>query len=309
MSVGGQPNCAMRCEGLHFTDAHERRFARFWVGLWASVCALSTLITSLTFLADTQRFLYPERPIVCLSLCYLLVSVGYLLPIILGHEAIICEPYGGTQLLHHDTSGPPLCTLTFVLVYFFGMAASSWWVILTLTWYMAAGLKWGQESIARYSPYYHVLAWGVPACQTVAVLALSAVDGDPLAGVCYVGNQSAGNARLFLLAPLGVHVLVGAAFLVAGFIALFRIRSALRRQGLAKTDKLEKLMLRIGVFSVLYTVHIGVVLKMKLYIFVRFILYCNMFYSQQHSQFSSFIPDVQCFFMNIKLSYAALAIK
>ena len=246
----------MRCDGLHFTDPHERRFARFWIGLWASVCTLSTLITCLTFLADTQRFLYPERPIVCLSLCYMLVGIGYIIPIAIGHEAIICEQYGSstTKLLRHDTSGPPLCTLTFVLVYFFGMAASSWWVILTLTWYMAAGLKWGQESIARYSPYYHVVAWGLPACQTVAVLALSAVDGDALAGICYMGNADAGNARLFLLAPLSAHVMLGVGFLVAGFIALFRIRSSLRRQGLAKTDKLEKLMLRIGVFSVLYTV-------------------------------------------------------
>jgi len=97
--------------------------------------------------------------------------------------------------------------------------------------------------------------------QTVAALALSAVDGDPLSGVCYVGHQDVHNGHIFLLVPLGIYLALGVSFLVAGFIALFRIRRTLRRdQGPAKADKLERLMLRIGVFSVLYTVPASVVL-------------------------------------------------
>jgi len=45
------------------------------------------------------------------------------------------------------------------------MAASAWWAILALTWFMAAGLKWGGEAIARYAPYFHVTAWGLPTAQ------------------------------------------------------------------------------------------------------------------------------------------------
>ena len=28
------------------------------------------------------------------------------------------------------------------LVYFFSMASSAWWVILSFTWFLSAGLKW-----------------------------------------------------------------------------------------------------------------------------------------------------------------------
>ena len=33
------------------------------------------------------------------------------------------------------------CTIVFLLSYFFGMATHMWWMILTLTWFLAAGIK------------------------------------------------------------------------------------------------------------------------------------------------------------------------
>lgn len=32
------------------------------------------------------------------------------------------------------------CAIVFLLLYFFGMASSLWWIILTLTWFLAAGM-------------------------------------------------------------------------------------------------------------------------------------------------------------------------
>lgn len=45
----------------------------------------------------------------------------------------------------------------------------------------------------------------------------------------------------------------GTGFLLVGFISLFRIRVVMKHEG-NKTDKLEKFMVRIGVFSILYMV-------------------------------------------------------
>jgi hypothetical protein len=50
-------------------------------------------------------------------------------------------------------------------------------------------------------------------------------------------------------------------FLSAGFIALFKIRTVIREQGgRAKINKLEKLMVKIGSFSVMYIVPAGTVI-------------------------------------------------
>ncbi|GCC33366.1 frizzled-8a [Chiloscyllium punctatum] len=264
--TGEAANCAVPCHDPYFT-ADERSFTAFWLGLWSVLCFVSTLATVATFLIDMERFQYPERPIIFLSACYLFVSAGFLVRLVAGHESVACsrpaapsEPH-----VHYETTGPALCTLVFLLVYFFGMASSIWWVILSLTWFLAAGMKWGNEAIAGYSQYFHLAAWLVPSVKSIAVLALSSVDGDPVAGICYVGNQNLDNLRGFVLAPLVIYLFIGTMFLLAGFVSLFRIRSVILKQGGTKTDKLEKLMIRIGVFTVLYTVPATIVVACYFY--------------------------------------------
>lgn len=125
------------------------------------------------------------------------------------------------------------------------------WVILTVTWFLAAGLKWSSEAIEQNSHFFHLIAWAGPAVLTIAVLAMGKIDGDILAGVCYVGLSDVKTLQAFVLAPLTIFLLLGTLFLVLGFGSLFRIRTIIKHGG-TKTDKLEKLMIRIGVFSVMY---------------------------------------------------------
>ncbi|CAH8448110.1 unnamed protein product [Dicrocoelium dendriticum] len=256
--TGGVKGCLSSCRNPAFSAKSDQTFTTFWLGLWAVLCVLSTLATVATFLADSARFQYPERPIIYLSACYLMVALGYLVRVSLGHESIACD--GAT--LRRGSTGPAQCSIVFLFTYVFGMASSVWWVILTLTWFLAAGLKWGSEAIANYSQLYHFLAWFFPGAQAVLVLIMSAIDGDPVGGLCYVGSTDLTNLRLFVLAPMCVYLGLGTVFLFAGFIALFKIRSAIKLQarGHLKTNKLEKLMIRIGIFGVLYTVPATVVI-------------------------------------------------
>ncbi|XP_044737682.1 frizzled-2 [Chrysoperla carnea] len=263
-AVGNVANCAYPCKGAFFTT-EEKEFANVWITLWSGLCAASTLMTLTTFLIDTERFKYPERPIIFLSACYFLVSCGYLVRVFMGHEEIACDG----KSIKYSTTGPSSCTLVFLLVYFFGMASSIWWVVLSFTWFLAAGLKWGNEAISNYAQYFHLAAWLIPTIQTVAVILGQAVDGDPVSGICYVGNMNIEALRSYVLIPLLAYLLLGTTFLLAGFVSLFRIRSVIKRQGGAgagtKADKLEKLMIRIGIFSVLYTVPATIVIGCYLY--------------------------------------------
>lgn len=262
--VGSVQNCAMPCKGAFFTH-EEKDFVGIWIALWSGLCCVSTLMTLSTFLIDTERFKYPERPIVFLSACYFMVSVGYLIRVFLGHEEVACDG----RAIKYMSTGPSSCTLVFLLIYFFGMASSVWWVVLSFTWFLSAGLKWGNEVIAKHSQYFHMAAWLIPSVQSIAVLSLQAVDGDPVSGICYVGNLSTENLRTFVLAPLFVYLVVGTTFLMAGFVSLFRIRSVIKQEGglgaVSKADKLERLMIRIGIFSVLYTVPATIVIGCYLY--------------------------------------------
>nr|6WW2_R Chain R, Frizzled-5,Soluble cytochrome b562 [Homo sapiens] len=222
--TGQVPNCAVPCYQPSFS-ADERTFATFWIGLWSVLCFISTSTTVATFLIDMERFRYPERPIIFLSACYLCVSLGFLVRLVVGHASVACSREHNH--IHYETTGPALCTIVFLLVYFFGMASSIWWVILSLTWFLAAGMKWGNEAIAGYAQYFHLAAWLIPSVKSITALALSSVDGDPVAGICYVGNQNLNSLRGFVLGPLVLYLLVGTLFLLAGFVSLFRARRQL----------------------------------------------------------------------------------
>ncbi|KAB0338643.1 hypothetical protein FD754_024432 [Muntiacus muntjak] len=190
------------------------------------------------------------------------VSLGFLVRLVVGHASVACSREHSH--IHYKTTGPALCTVVFLLVYFFGMASSIWWVILSLTWFLAASMKWGNKAIAGYAQYFHLAAWLIPSVKSITALALSSMDGDPVAGICYMGNQNLNLLCGFVLGPLVLYLLVGTLFLLVGFLSLFRIRSVIK-QGGAKTDKLEKLMIRIGTFTLLYTVPASVVVACCLY--------------------------------------------
>lgn len=82
-------------------------------------------------------------------------------------------------------------------------------------------------------------------------MAMGKVEGDVLSGVCFVGIFNQDALRYFVFLPLLGYLITGFLFLLAGFISLWHIRTLMKNDG-SRTDKLEKLMLRIGLFSVLY---------------------------------------------------------
>nr|XP_033787069.1 frizzled-1 [Geotrypetes seraphini] len=266
----GEKDCGAPCQpglphGLMYFAPEELRFAHIWIGIWSVLCCASTLFTVLTYLVDMKRFSYPERPIIFLSGCYTMVAIAYIAGFLLEDRVACNDKFteDGYKTVAQGTKKEG-CTFLFMLLYFFSMASSIWWVILSLTWFLAAGMKWGHEAIEANSQYFHLAAWAVPAVKTITVLAVGQVDGDVLSGVCFVGINSVDALRGFVLAPLFVYLFIGTSFLLAGFVSLFRIRTIMKHDG-TKTEKLEKLMVRIGVFSVLYTVPATIVIACYFY--------------------------------------------
>lgn len=251
---GVNGSCAPRCGIDVMYKADDKKFAEVWMIVWSTLSFVSTAMTVLTFLIDTTRFKYPERPIIFLSLSCSVYTVAYMLRIVAGAETVSCDrtPEGVPYLIQEGLEST-WCIVVFLILYFFGMASSIWWVILTLTFYLAAGRKWGREAIQALSSYFHLAAWAIPAVKTIVILIMRRVDGEELTGMCYVGNQDSTALIAFVLVPLLVYLLVGTFFIMAGFMAMFRIRKDLKMDG-ANIRKLEKLMAKIGIFAVLYTV-------------------------------------------------------
>lgn len=166
-------------------------------------------IKVLTFLLDVRRFRYPERPVVFLSVCYFMVALAYVIGYAMGDSVSCNAPFDPPQDFSVDKADMvetitqvqcikilkiaciqvfiisifqqgtkrESCTILFMLLYYFEMAANLWWVVLTLTWFLAAGLKWGHEPIEAKSHYFHLVTWALPAALTIAILAMGKVEG------------------------------------------------------------------------------------------------------------------------------------
>ncbi|CAH8462921.1 unnamed protein product [Heterobilharzia americana] len=327
ISVADIKDCTMPCHTPYYSTDSSNNFTTFWLAIWSIFCAISTLITIFTFITDSYRFQYPELPLIYLSACYFMISIGYLIRVFMGHQAVACDslssehgeiPYGlvkttkdwfdkpellnidnmqtitpttsaivttatmttvsttmpsatatltsnifkstdkliRSKLLRYAFTGRASCAAVFLLIYFFSMAASIWWVVLALTWLLAAGLKWGSEAISKYSQVFHFIAWSLPASQTALALLLSVVEGDPVSGLCTIQSSKPVPLILFTFLPLLVYLLIGIILMMIGFIALFRIRGAikLQRPRLVETQKLDRLIIRIGIFGMLYAI-------------------------------------------------------
>ncbi|XP_049289173.1 frizzled isoform X2 [Anopheles funestus] len=187
LTIGGKvtKDCGAPCNSMFFSE-NERTVLKYWVGSWAAVCVASCLFTVLTFLIDSSRFRYPERPIVFLAICYLIVGCAYVAGLGAGDSVACREPFqshikiGRMQMLSTITQGhrqSTSCTVLFMALYFCCMAAFAWWACLALAWFLAAGLKWGHEAIESRSHLFHLVAWAIPAVQTIFVLALGKVEG------------------------------------------------------------------------------------------------------------------------------------
>ena len=222
-SLGGFDNCAVECDGLYFSESERNIVAPVFIMLCALICIGFTLFTVGTFLIDRQRFHYPERPVIFLAMCYLVLSVAYIVGTTVKltdpAASFACSDFSTEESFifqHLPTSSPTYhsasCVILFIIVYYFQMAAAIWWVMLTLTWFLASTLKWGEEAIERPWILYQIISWSIPAIQVIFVLAFQLVDGDQLSGLCYTGNFSSVGSGVFVLLPLIVYLFLGIVF-------------------------------------------------------------------------------------------------
>ncbi|XP_066525054.1 frizzled-6 [Hoplias malabaricus] len=260
----GAEDCAPPCDNMYFKP-HEIKFAKTFIGVTSIVCFCATLFTFLTFLIDVKRFRYPERPIIFYAVCYSFVSLIYFIGFLLGNE-VACNKPGlpGTLSTVVQGSQSKGCTLLFMMLYFFSTAGMVWWVILTITWFLAAGPKWSCEAIEKKAVWFHASAWGIPGSLTVMLMALNKVEGDGISGVCFVGLYDLAALRWFVLAPQALGVLAGLSLLLAGIVSLNHVRQVIQHDE-RNQEKLKKFMIRIGVFSGLYLLPLLTLLACYLY--------------------------------------------
>lgn len=250
-------DCATPCD--LYLEKDQKETVRYWISFWSFVCLLSSTFTFLTFFIDTKRFQYPEKQIVFLSLCYMFISLIYFVGS-LAKDQIACAPLISNLISDYNLemiksvlqgNSNAYCTLMAMTLYYFTMASAIWFVLLTISWYIQMGPKWSHESIEKKAHYYHLIAWTLPAIQTIIFVSKNQLEGDQLSGVCYVGLLDRDNLLIYLFWPLAICLSVGTVFLVIAIIELKKIGKMLVNKDTARQ---RIVMLKIVLFGFLYVI-------------------------------------------------------
>lgn len=194
--------CIPRCDIDILFGQNEKHLAEVWVATWSYASLGLSLVAILCII------LIPEAKsgskwlpfIVPLVWCHSAVAIGWCVRFVSGRKN---NPCNGMESQLPNISNAS-CAATFLLRYYFGMAACAWWSILCLDWHRKKKINvdaQGHIAVALNAqtqpnkkldrkPSENVLqsnlarfiAWGLPAFQTAAVIVFSLVDSDELLG-------------------------------------------------------------------------------------------------------------------------------
>ncbi|KAL3085018.1 hypothetical protein niasHS_010087 [Heterodera schachtii] len=259
-------HCSLPCHGdgivPTFFGVHIRHYLRLWTGAWAVTCCVCCAFTIITFLIDIERFEFPEKAIFYMAICYLLVSATYMVGLV-EEDSLSCAVSSATkQQLVTQGNENILCSVVAVVHYFFNFAGTLWWLVLCFSWFLVTTLKWGEAPVGQFS------------------------------------------LNLPIIFPL---LCVGLVLFASGFVSILRIRSYIKGHRFVAnkfeqtdaSDKLSKLMFRIGCFSLIYVLPMAVGIFCAFYQTENIGHWLTNWYSTRclHAQRSAFgftHPRAQC---------------
>uniref|UniRef100_A0AAR2JRA1 Protein smoothened n=1 Tax=Pygocentrus nattereri TaxID=42514 RepID=A0AAR2JRA1_PYGNA len=246
--------CGIQCNNPLFTE-EEHSDMHSYIAYFGSVTLLCTFFTLATFLADWKNSnRYPAVILFYVNACFFIGSIGWLAQFMDGaRKEIVCKSDNTMRLGEPSSTETLSCVIIFIIVYYSLMSGVIWFVMLTYAWHTSfKALGTTQQPLSGKTSYFHLVTWSIPFILTVAILAIAEVDGDSVSGICFVGYKNYRYRAGFVLAPIGVVLVIGGYFLIRGVMTLFSIKS--NHPGLLSekaASKINETMLRLGIFGFL----------------------------------------------------------
>ncbi|OON23974.1 fz domain protein [Opisthorchis viverrini] len=136
--------CAPLCQAHILFHPDAKTLSIIWTSVLSGICSLLTSVTLVGYLIHSSLFRLTERPVIYITLCQLIYSLGFALSIGLGRETVTCGPDldSGREIRLQEGLDNSVCALVFMVQYFFAIASSMWWSLLTIHWALQYSYCW-----------------------------------------------------------------------------------------------------------------------------------------------------------------------
>ncbi|EEB12552.1 class D atypical G-protein coupled receptor GPRsmo1, putative [Pediculus humanus corporis] len=264
--------CGIQCEDPLITKNEYEQIHKM-IGWGATASLFCNLFTVVSFLIEWRSGnKYPAVIIFYINICFLLSNLGWLAQFLpKAREDIVCKKDMTLRRSEPSAEENLSCVVIFVVIYYFLMAACVWFVIFTYAWHLSCrGLAKIQERIDKKGAYFHLVAWSLPVVLTITVMASRQIDGNSMAGICFVRSSYWGARVVFLLVPIAVTILMGGYYLVRGLSFLFNVKKDSQQILSDKASaKIREMIVRIGLFSVFCLTFVIVTFMCHIYEFAH----------------------------------------
>lgn len=256
-SYQGISGCGLQCHNALYTDQEHDDLHAF-VAVMAVCCFACTLTASLTFVVDWKNASrYPGLMLLYIDVCFTVGCLAWLAQFFgtSSRRDIVCR-HDGTVRIGEPRIGSgesASCVVTFITIYYSAVAAAGWFVALAYGWHVtfhALRIGASQGKLESRMSYVHMAAWCCPLILAIICLATQQVDGDSMAGICFVGYDKPVSRALLLLLPMAIALCAGMGFLLLGLRTLVKIRKDSPPEIYERiTAKINGTIVRLGVFA------------------------------------------------------------
>lgn len=127
--------CGIQCKNPFYTDDEHNSIQQ--MVLWGVIiCAICNMYVIATYsVHEWKKYKYPAKMLLFINICFLINWIGWSMQYWPGQkENIVCRRDG--TLRHSEPSAGEniSCLVSFVLIYYFLMAAMVWFALLTYAW-------------------------------------------------------------------------------------------------------------------------------------------------------------------------------
>ncbi|OAF68459.1 hypothetical protein A3Q56_03821 [Intoshia linei] len=286
-SFNGSPVVAGTISHIQTSFLHrEISLLKWWNWLCLISAFLCTTLALITHFIKPNRFQYPERAIIQMSFWYLVIIIISMISLFIGSENQMCSSETSINIHNVLTTNSyrvitdtlpfiSTCKILFIIVYFCRSCAYGWCICLSICWFLMTALNWERESIGKISVILHTLVYLVSSIITIVCATIASISADPLMTRCWIGLNRKMDSILFDIVPTSITLSLSLVLFVIGFCCAFRTknhndqtmntfqnnsRKSIFSLVNSQASKIENLILKMAVFSVIVLISLFVLL-------------------------------------------------